>query len=166
MITKLWWKPTCNAELKLLPTNGSIAVVVSLLEPLFNLIKIVWRIIYKITAQSKKIMIISLEQITRISPNTLPQKWHCIFAVMYLILEAINYYYYYITSSTPKRSLINLQAFFASLKKHTFVCGLQRLWSIFFFFYLKEKYKKRKQWHLLLKGGREDYFNFLFVQNH
>ena len=41
-------QPTCNAELKLLPTNGSIAVVVSLLEPLFNLIKIMGRMISKI----------------------------------------------------------------------------------------------------------------------
>ena len=47
-LTKTSWKPTCNAELKLLPTNGSITVVVSLLEPLFHLIKIVRRKIHKI----------------------------------------------------------------------------------------------------------------------
>ena len=30
-------KTTCNAKLELLPTNGSVTVIVSLLKPFFNL---------------------------------------------------------------------------------------------------------------------------------
>ena len=38
MMRTLMMMNTCNAKLELLPTNGSVTVIVSLLKPFFNLL--------------------------------------------------------------------------------------------------------------------------------
>ena len=38
MMMTLMMMNTCNAKLELLPTNGSVTVIVSLLKPFFNLL--------------------------------------------------------------------------------------------------------------------------------